>query len=148
MQGWRVAFAAGNRHAIANLHRIKSNMDFGVFMAVQRAALAVLTGPQDYCTQAADTYRRRRDAFLDGIGGLGYPVHVPRATLYVWLPIPRTHPNSLAFTSDLLEKTGVLVAPGSGFGKAGEGYVRIALCVPEDRLREAGRRMADAGFRY
>jgi LL-diaminopimelate aminotransferase len=148
MQGWRVGFAAGNADAIARLTKIKSNMDFGVFMAIQRAALAVLTGPQDYCAEAADLYRRRRDAFLDAIRPLGYPLPTPRATLYVWLPIPRRYSSSLQFTADLLDKTSVVVAPGTGFGQAGEGYVRVALCVPEDRLAEAGRRMKEAGFTY
>jgi len=148
MQGWRVGFAAGNREALANLLKIKSNMDFGVFMALQRAALAVLTGPQDYCRQAAETYRARRDALLEALRPLGYAMEAPRATLYVWLPIPRRYHGSLDFTRDLLDQTGVVVAPGSGFGAAGEGYVRVALCVPEERLREAGRRMTAADFRY
>ena len=148
MQGWRVGFAAGNADAIARLTKIKSNMDFGVFMAIQRAALAVLTGPQDYCRDAADLYRRRRDVFLSAVKPLGYELPTPRATLYVWLPIPRRYSSSLDFTADLLEKTGVVVAPGTGFGNAGEGYVRVALCVTEDRLAEAGRRMKEAGFTY
>lgn len=148
MQGWRVGFAAGNADAVARLTKIKSNMDFGVFMAIQRAALAVLTGPQDYCAEASALYRRRRDAFLAAIAPLGYPVNVPRATIYVWLPIPRRFASSLEFTAELLDRTGVVVSPGSGFGNAGEGYVRVALCVPEERLIEAGRRMAEAGLSY
>ena len=148
MQGWRVGFAAGNAEAMANLLKIKSNTDFGVFMAIQRAALAVLTGPQDYCTRASATYRARRDAFLSAVKPLGYPVETPRATLYVWLPIPRRFATSMDFTRELLDKTGVVVAPGSGFGRAGEGYVRVALCVSEARLAEAGTRMAEAGLRY
>ena len=148
MQGWRIGFVAGNRDAMANLLRIKSNMDFGVFMAIQRAALAVLTGPQDYCREASELYRTRRDVFLGAVTKLGYPVPVPRATLYVWLPIPRAYGSSMDFTRDLLDKTGVVVAPGSGFGRSGEGYVRIALCVTEDRLTDAVQRMAAAGFQY
>jgi LL-diaminopimelate aminotransferase len=148
MQGWRVGFTAGNREVLANLLKIKSNMDFGVFMAIQRAALAVLTGPQDYCREVSNTYRARRDVFLAATNVLGYPVEPPRATLYVWLPIPRRYGSSMDFTRDLLDRTGVVVAPGSGFGEAGEGYVRVALCVGEDRLREAGNRMASAGFTY
>jgi LL-diaminopimelate aminotransferase len=148
MQGWRVGFAAGSREAVANLLKIKSNMDFGVFMAIQRAALAVLTGPQDYCREVSGVYRTRRDAFLAAVHALGYPVDPPRATLYVWMPIPRRYSSSMDFARDLLEKTGVVVGPGSGFGKAGEGFVRIALCVPEARLVEAGRRMREAGFTY
>jgi len=148
MQGWRVGFATGNADAIAHLTKIKSNMDFGVFMAIQRAALAVLTGPQDYCAEVSQIYRARRDAFLDAIASLGYPVERPRASIYVWLPIPRRFASSLEFTSELLERTGVLVAPGSGFGRAGEGYVRVALCDTEARLRDAGERMKKAGLAY
>jgi LL-diaminopimelate aminotransferase len=148
MQGWRIGFATGNADAIAHMTKIKSNMDFGVFMAIQRAAIAVLTGPQDYCAEASAMYRRRRDAFLDALRPLGYPIEPPQATLYVWMPIPRSEPSSLQFTANLLDKTGVLVAPGSGFGASGEGYVRVALCDDEARLREAARRMVDAGFAY
>ncbi len=148
MQGWRIGFAAGNADAIGNLLRLKSNMDFGVFMAIQRAAIAVLTGPQDYPAHAAEIYRQRRDAFLEAIRPLGFPVETPRATLYVWMPIPRKYAMSVEFTTELLQQTGVVVSPGSGFGQAGEGYVRIALCDSEERLREAGARMVKGGFAY
>jgi LL-diaminopimelate aminotransferase len=148
MQGWRVGLAAGNKEALARIVRLKSNMDYGVFMAVQRAALAVLTGPQDYPAMAAEIYRARRDAFLDAIKPLGYPVEPPKATLYVWLPIPRGASSSMDFTRELLEKTGVAVSPGSGFGRSGEGFVRVALCDTEARLREAGERMAKAGLKW
>lgn len=148
MQGWRIGFVAGNRDAMANLLKIKSNMDFGVFMAIQRAALAVLTGPQDYCRQVSEIYRARRDTFLAAVRPLGYPVEAPRATLYVWLPMPRRYRTSMEFARDLLDQTGVVVAPGTGFGQAGEGYVRVALCVPDARLAEAGERMGKSGFGY
>ena len=148
MQGWRLGFAAGNADIVANLTRIKSNMDFGVFMAIQRAGLAVLNGPQDYCADAAKLYRRRGEAFRSAIAPLGYPCELPRATLYLWLPIPRRFTRSLDFTAELLDTTGVVVGPGSGFGQAGEGYVRIALCVDESRCREAGERMARAGYSW
>jgi len=148
MQGWRLGFAAGNADIVANLARIKSNMDFGVFMAIQRAGLAVLNGPQDYCADAAKLYRRRGEAFLKAIAPLGYPIELPRATLYLWLPIPRRYTKSLQFTTELLEATGIVVAPGSGFGQAGEGYVRLALCADEARCREAGERIARAGFSF
>jgi len=148
MQGWRLGFAAGNAEVVANLTKIKSNMDFGVFMAIQRAGLAVLDGPQDYCADAAALYRRRGLAFLEPLTALGVPCTLPRATLYLWLPIPSGFANSLDFTADLLDRTGVVVSPGSGFGNAGEGYVRIALCVDEARCREAGRRIVEAGYRW
>lgn len=148
MQGWRLGFAAGNADIVANLTRIKSNMDFGVFMAIQRAGLAVLNGPQDYCVDASALYKKRGQAFLDALAPLGAPIALPKATLYLWLPLPQGFSNSLDFTADLLDKTGVVVSPGSGFGNAGEGYVRIALCVDEARCREAGERMVKAGYRW
>ena len=148
MQGWRLGFAAGNADIVANLTRIKSNMDFGVFMAIQRAGIAVLSGPQDYCADAAKLYRRRAEAMLSQLVPLGYPIELPRATIYLWLPVPPRFSSSLEFTTELLEKTGIVVAPGSGFGKAGEGYVRIALCVDEARCREAAERIARAGLHW
>ena len=148
MQGWRLGFAAGNADIVANLTRIKSNMDFGSFMAIQRAGVAVLSGPQDYCVDAARLYRQRGEAFLAALAPLGCPAELPRATLYLWLPIPRGFTTSLEFSSRLLDATGVVVAAGSGFGDAGEGYVRAALCVDEARCREAAERIARAGFRW
>jgi LL-diaminopimelate aminotransferase len=148
MQGWRLGFAAGNADIVANLTRIKSNMDFGVFMAIQRAGLAVLNGPQAYCADAAKLYRARGEAFLSAIAPLGYPAALPKATLYLWLPMPRSAASSLDFAAELLDRTGVVVSPGSGFGLAGEGYVRVALCVDEARCREAGDRMVRAGLHW
>ena len=148
MQGWRIGFAAGSSEAIALLARLKSNMDFGVFMAIQRAAAAILTGPQDYTVRASATYRARRDAFLDAIKPLGVPVDAPRAGIYVWLPLPSSAANAEAFAADILERTGVVLAPGTAFGSAGEGYVRVALCQTEERLREAGARLVRAGVKY
>ena len=142
MQGWRVGFVVGNADAIGRLQKIKANMDFGVFTAIQRAAMAALDGPQDYCREVAQVYRKRRDIFLEGVRGLGFDLPAPKAGMYVWLPIPKGYGNSLDFTADLLEKTGVVVSPGSGFGTSGEGYVRVALCDNEERIALAVRRMA------
>ena len=146
MQGWRVGFVVGNAEAIGRLQKIKANMDFGVFTAIQRAAMAALDGPQDYCAEVAQVYRKRRDLFLEGVRGLGFDLPAPKAGMYVWLPIPKGYGNSLDFTADLLEKTGVVVSPGSGFGTSGEGYVRVALCDSEERIALAVRRMAEAGI--
>jgi LL-diaminopimelate aminotransferase len=146
MQGWRVGFAVGHAESLARLQKIKANMDFGVFMAVQRAAAAALSGPQDYCARVSEIYRRRRDVFLEGVRQLGFDLPAPRAAMYVWLPIPKGAGNSLDFTADLLDKTGVVVSPGSSFGVSGEGYVRVALCESEERLAEAVRRMSAAGI--
>jgi LL-diaminopimelate aminotransferase len=147
MQGWRIGFVVGNADAIGRLAKIKANMDFGVFTAIQRAAMAALDGPQDYCAEVAAIYRRRRDVFLAGVHKLGFELPSPRAGMYVWLPIPRGSANSIDFTADLLERTGVVVSPGSGFGKSGEGYVRVALCDSEARIADAVTRISDAGIR-
>jgi LL-diaminopimelate aminotransferase len=117
-------------------------------MAIQRAGLAVLNGPQAYCADAAKLYRARGEAFLSAIAPLGYPAALPKATLYLWLPMPRSAASSLDFAAELLDRTGVVVSPGSGFGLAGEGYVRVALCVDEARCREAGDRMVRAGLHW
>jgi LL-diaminopimelate aminotransferase len=145
MQGWRVGFVVGNAEAIGRLSKIKANMDFGVFTAIQRAAMAALDGPQDYCLEVAATYRRRCDLFLAGVCSIGFELPAPRAGMYVWLPTPKGYASSIEFTADLLERTGVVVSPGSGFGKSGGGYVRVALCDSEARLAEAIKRMAEAG---
>lgn len=145
MQGWRVAFCAGNAELIANLAKIKSHMDFSIFLAIQKAAAAALDGPQDYPHEISGLYRRRRDAFLSGIAPLGWRVAPPQAGMYVWLPIPAAYADCLSFTRDLLQRTGVLVAPGVAFGAGGEGFVRVALCEEEDRIREACARLERAG---
>ena len=147
MQGWRVAFCAGNAQLIANLARIKSNMDFSIFMAIQKAAVAALDGPQDYTREVSELYRRRRDVFLAGVAKLGWRIAPPKAGMYCWLPIPPGYRDCLSFTGDLLRKTGVLMAPGVAFGASGEGFVRVALCEEEDRLREACARLEKAGVR-
>ncbi len=146
MQGWRIGFVVGNADAIGRLAKIKANMDFGVFTAIQRAAMAALDGPQDYCAEVAQVYRKRRDMFLEGVKGLGFDLPAPKAGMYIWLPIPKGYANSIDFTADLLEKTGVVVSPGSGFGTSGEGYVRVALCDTDERIMLAVKRMSEAGI--
>ena len=146
MQGWRIGFCVGHAESLARLQKIKANMDFGIFMAIQRAAIAALSGPQDYTREVSELYRRRRDVFLTGVRKLGFDLPTPRAGMYVWLPIPRGSGNSIDFTADLLDRTGVVVSQGSSFGVSGEGYVRVALCDTEERLAEALRRMAEAGI--
>ncbi|KPJ61400.1 MAG: hypothetical protein AMJ46_01555 [Latescibacteria bacterium DG_63] len=148
VQGWRLGFACGNKTAVSNLLKIKTNMDFGVFMAIQRAGIAALENSEALTAAVADVYTRRRDVFVGELHKNGWEVKPPLATMYVWLKIPRAYSSSSKFASDLLEKTGVVVAPGIGFGKYGEGYVRISLTVSEERLVEAVRRIKEAGFNY
>ncbi len=148
MQGWRLGFVSGNSKAVQHLLKIKTNMDFGIFMAIQRAGIAALEAAETLVKESSDVYRKRRDTFVSELRKIGWEVTPPKATIYVWLKIPRSYSSSDQFASDLIEKTGVLVAPGVGFGKYGEGYVRVSLTVSEERFVEAVRRMKETGFEY
>ncbi|MDR3592356.1 MAG: aminotransferase class I/II-fold pyridoxal phosphate-dependent enzyme [Negativicutes bacterium] len=136
MAGCRAGFLVGNAQAIAVLGRIKSNFDYGIFLPVQMAAVAALTGPQDCVAATAAAYQRRRDILVEGLTAAGWKVPRPRASMYIWAPVP-TKQLAFDFAADLLKGAGVAVIPGVGFGPYGEGYVRIALVQPEDRLRLA-----------
>lgn len=143
MPGWRVAFAVGNREILASLAKTKSYCDFGIFRAIQYAATKTLLGPQAYVKKAAGIYKKRVGLLVDGLNRIGWPTQKPNATFYVWTRIPMKYGEhtSMAFTELLLRETGVAVAPGTGFGEYGEGYVRFALVVSEERIREALKRM-------
>ena len=138
MAGWRVGFAAGCPEVIAALGRLKSNVDFSLFGAVQAAACAALDGPQEVCAANAARYRRRRDLVLGAWRDLGWELPVPRATMYVWGRVPRAYGgDDNAFVADLLAQTGVLLTPGSGFGTYGQGCVRASLGIDEAELAAA-----------
>ncbi len=141
MTGWRVGFAVGNPEVIQGLSKVKSNIDSGIFQAVQKAAVAALTGPQDFREELLETYRRRRDTLVDGLNGLGWKVGKPRATFYVWCPVPDGS-GSAGFAKRLLEESGVVATPGVGLGPSGEGYIRMALTRPEAEIRTALERLA------
>jgi LL-diaminopimelate aminotransferase len=137
--GARIGFALGNKKIIAMLKSLKSNMDYGMFLPVQKAAVAALDGPQDCVRETRLAYEKRRDVLVEGLNGIGWKMKKPPATMFVWAEIPERFTNSNEFVKLLLEKTGVLVTPGSAFGPSGEGYVRLALVQDEDELREAVR---------
>lgn len=143
MAGWRIGFAVGNRDILAGLAKTKSYCDFGIFRAVQYAATKTLTGPQGYVKKILEIYRKRVHVLVDGLNRIGWPVKPPDATFYLWcrIPLQFDEHTSMSFTELLLRETGVAVAPGTGFGEYGEGYVRFALVVPEDRTREAIKRL-------
>ncbi len=143
MPGWRIGFAVGSRDVLASLAKTKSYCDFGIFRAIQYAATKTLTGPQGYVEKIVEIYRKRIDLFVDGLHRIGWPVKKPEATFYVWAKIPLEFDehSSMAFTELLLRETGIAVAPGTGFGEYGEGWVRFALVVPEDRIKEALKRI-------
>ncbi len=141
MPGWRVGFAVGNREMIGALARLKSYFDYGMFAPVQVAAIAALNGPQDCVAEICETYRRRRDVLVDGLNRSGWPVAKPRATMFVWAPIPEPYRamGSLEFAKFLLTEAKVAVSPGVGFGQDGDGFVRFALIENEHRTRQAIR---------
>jgi alanine-synthesizing transaminase len=141
MPGWRVGFAVGNERLIHALTRVKSYLDYGAFTPIQVAAAAALNGPQDCIDEIRATYKRRRDCLVDALTRAGWPIPSPPATMFAWAPIPEmfSHLGSLEFSKLLLEKAGVAVSPGVGFGEYGEGHVRIALVENEQRVRQAAR---------
>ncbi|MBI4729918.1 MAG: LL-diaminopimelate aminotransferase [Acidobacteria bacterium] len=143
MTGWRCGFVVGSPRAIEALGRVKTNLDSGIFNAVQRAGIAALDGPQEFLDGLRDVYRRRRDAVVKTFNELGWSLQAPRGSVYVWLPVPRGH-DSASFATLLLDKAGVVVPPGRGYGEAGEGYVRVSLTVPGARLEEALGRIRTA----
>jgi LL-diaminopimelate aminotransferase len=140
MAGCRVGYVVGNAHIISLLGRLKSNFDYGIFYPLQQAAIAALTGSQNCVAETAAAYQRRRDIIVDGFSEIGWVADRPKASMYVWAPVP-TKQSSYDFTVSLLKNTGVAVIPGSAFGACGEGYVRIALVQPEQRLSEAVTRI-------
>jgi LL-diaminopimelate aminotransferase len=141
MTGWRIGFAAGSPEILAGLGRIKTNLDSGVFQAVQEAAVAALRGPQDCVEAMRAIYKERRDALVDGLAALGFAVDRPKATFYVWIGVPKGH-TSASFASALLSEVGIVMTPGTGFGRHGEGYIRAALTVDISRVKEAVDRIA------
>lgn len=140
MAGCRVGYIVGNSNVIELLGRLKSNFDYGIFNPIQKAAIAALTGPQQCVADTAITYQRRRDIIVEGLNSFGWHVEKPKASMYVWAPVP-TKQSSVEFAADLLRHTGVAVIPGVAFGHFGEGFVRFALVQPEPRLEEAVVRM-------
>lgn len=139
MAGWRLGFVAGNSSIISNLEKFKSFVDYGVFTAIQLCGVSALTGSQDCVKEMRQVYQRRRDIMVDGMLKLGWEVKKPKATMYLWVPLPEKykHMPSMEFSEFLLRETGIAISPGSGFGKYGEGYVRIALVTHDNRFHDA-----------
>jgi alanine-synthesizing transaminase len=146
MPGWRVGFAVGNREMIGALGRLKSYFDYGMFAPVQVAAIAALNGPQECVSEIVTMYKKRRDVLVDGLNKAGWPVEKPKATMFVWAPIPEPFRTmgSLDFAKFLLAEAKVAVSPGIGFGADGDGFVRFALIENEHRTRQALRGIKQA----
>jgi len=136
MTGWRIGWAAGNREVVEALGRLKSNIDSGVFQAIQYAAAEGLSGPQQLVEEQNSIYQERRDILVNGLNNLGWTLQKPKATFYVWAPAPKGH-TSESFAELVLEKAGVVVTPGTGYGQNGSGYFRMALTIDKDRIQEA-----------
>jgi LL-diaminopimelate aminotransferase len=145
MTGWRLGFAVGNKEVLAGLGKVKSNLDSGVFEAVQAAGITAL-GLDDAVTDTIrKTYQERRDTLIPGLKQLALEVDAPPAAFYVWVAVPKGY-TSASFTAHLLEKAGIVTTPGNGFGAPGEGYIRMTVCTSKDRLAEAVERIKKAGF--
>lgn len=136
MTGWRIGFAAGNPYAIEALGTVKNNLDSGQFGAIQDAAIVALRSSQDCIDEMNAIYMRRRDAIVEALQAIGLECNTPQATIYVWAKVPNGY-TSAEFAEKLLEQAHVIVTPGSGYGPDGEGYIRISLTTPDDRLLEA-----------
>ena len=137
MTGWRIGMAVGNAEILSGLGRVKTNVDSGVFNAVQKAAITALSGPQDCVKEACAIYEERRDVLIAGLRDLCFDVPSPKATFYVWLPVD----DCMSFAAKLLNEAGIVATPGVGFGASGEGYVRFAITRPVARIKEAIERM-------
>ncbi len=139
MAGWRIGFVVGNADILKTLAKTKSYLDFGIFRAVQEAAIAALDGPQDCVANMVKLYKERRDVLVDGLNEIGWKTEKPKATFYVWTRIPHKYSalTALEFATLMVDEIGVAVAPGTGFGEYGEGYVRFALVEPVDRIKIA-----------
>jgi LL-diaminopimelate aminotransferase len=145
MTGWRIGFVVGNPEILASLGKIKSNIDSGAFGAIQDAGVAALTGSGDFVASMREVYSRRRDVFCQGLSAAGLEANPPRASLYVWIPVPSGQ-TSEDFTGLLLKEAGLVTTPGVGFGGHGEGYIRISLTVGEEALEEAAHRLSRLSF--
>ena len=145
MTGWRIGFAVGNRDAVAGLGAVKSNIDSGVFQAVQMAGIEAIQGDQSCVREMEEIYLKRRDLMIKGLREAGLEVDPPKATFYLWVRVPAGY-SSAELSSRLLEDAGLVVTPGNGFGEPGEGYFRIALTQNMERLTEAVTRLRTMVF--
>ena len=144
--GARISFLVGRPDVVAAFRRLRGQIDFGMFLPVQQAAIAALTGPLDMVKDQCRVYQQRRDALCGGLRSIGWDVPDSHGSMFVWAPIPAKYASSMDFCMDLVEKSGVLCTPGSSFGPAGEGYVRFALTMPAERIAQAVQAIADSGI--
>lgn len=146
LAGARIGFCLGNREVVEKIKTLKSNMDYGMFLPVQKAAIAAITGDQSCVELTRKAYERRRDALCEHMTRIGWDMEKPQATMFVWTKIPDKFKDSETFSRELLERAGVLVTPGSAFGPSGEGFVRLALVREEEVLIQAAEQVDKSGI--
>lgn len=146
LTGLRLSFAVGNEEILKKFRTFRSQIDYGICMGVQIAAISALTGDQSYVDEVRDEYKKRRDTLIDGLNRIGWDVPKTSSTMFAWLPIPPKYTSSLKFSLELLEKAGVLVVPGASFGELGEGYVRAALVQNCKGLERAVEKIKESGI--
>lgn len=146
LAGARIGFCVGNKEVVSRLKILKSNMDYGMFLPIQQAAIAAITGDQSGVETTRKAYEHRRDILCDGLNALGWKIDKPEATMFVWAAIPSHYGTSEDFVMDMVTKAGVIVTPGSAFGPSGEGYVRMALVQDEENLKQAVDAVRQSGI--
>lgn len=146
LTGARISFCLGNKEIISQFKKLRSQIDYGVYLPVQYAAIAALNSPMDNIDKNREEYRRRREAVSEEFGKAGLPVKLSTGSMFMWTRIPEKYTNSNDFVIELMEKTGVIVTPGSAFGEDGEGYIRIALTHTVDEIKEAAKAIKDSGM--
>jgi LL-diaminopimelate aminotransferase len=148
MAGWRLGWAIGNREMISNLVKIKANMDFSQFMAIQRTGAEVLASPVDFAEKQRVMYRRRRDLFIEGFGTMGWKLTPPRAAMYIWDRVPKRYNDAGDFAKEFFQKTGVIVAPGSAFGNHCHDFMRISMVIDEAQIERLLGKVRQSGFKF
>lgn len=146
MTGMRISFAIGNEEVIEAFRKVRSQIDYGIFLPVQYAAIAALNGPQDSVKEQCRLYEERCNALCRGLTKIGWEVPDGQGTMFVWAPIPKNYTSSEKFAMDLMEKAGVIVVPGTAFGDLGEGYVRLALVYPVEEIEKAVKAIEESGI--
>ena len=146
LAGARIGYCLGNSRVVSMLKTLKSNMDYGMFLPIQAAAVEAITGDQSVVAETRAAYERRRDVLCDGLIAAGWQMDKPPGTMFVWAPVPEQYADSESFVRDLLDKTGVLVTPGSAFGPSGEGYVRMALVPSEEDMQRIVEAVKQSGI--
>ena len=144
--GARISFLVGRPDVVAATYKLRSQLDYGMFLPIQHAAIAALTGPRDQVVDQGHLYQERRDALCDGLESIGWERPNAHGSMFVWARLPHGRTDSMAFVLELMERAGVIVTPGASFGPGGEGFVRIALVQPPEVLRQAVAAIAQANL--